>query len=70
MDKIYPVQILVLVIFIRGTNFKQANLRDVKFIGVKAGLQRIWLIIYFLYILLLMFVSGSFSGLIGYSIWY
>lgn len=53
---------------IRGTNFNQANLTNVIFVGVKAGLQRIWLMIFFLYILLLMFVSGSFSGLIGYSI--
>ncbi|MGK7880900.1 MAG: pentapeptide repeat-containing protein [Crocosphaera sp.] len=53
---------------IRGTNFKSANLIYTGFIGVQAGLQKRWLIIHFLYVLLLMFVSGSFVGLIGYLI--
>ncbi len=48
---------------IRGTNFKNANLTNTKFIGVKAGLQQGWLIVLFLYILLLMFLSGSFATL-------
>ena len=50
---------------LQSANFSQANLTNTKFIGVKAGLQKRWLILFLLVVLVLIIISSLFSALLG-----
>ncbi|MDJ0660527.1 MAG: pentapeptide repeat-containing protein [Crocosphaera sp.] len=53
---------------IQGANFSGANLTNAKFIGAKAGLQKRWVMILLLVVLVFIILSSFFSTVLGYIV--